>query len=153
MNRARGGGWVPSVRVKLKNNFAGVTRQKICRELLPAKSCLQTPTVTRDFISMGLQVKLCLLQLLLADIRHVILRIEDDNMSLQYLFADNLVAHLHVQTKQATVIFVFTKLHVITSKSVNSILQRPALIIVLVIDSVPLKMEQHVSQILSGYHD
>ena len=52
------------------------------------------------------------------------------------------VAHLHLQAGQATVILMPTKTQIIISNSVNSILSRPVLGTVLAIDSVPLKTEE-----------
>ena len=45
-----------------------------------------------------------------------------------------------------------TKIWIILSNSVNPILLRPVLGIVVAIDSVPHKMEQLMSQLQSGHH-
>ena len=55
------------------------------------------------------------------------------------------VAHLHIQAGQATVILMPTKTQIIISNSVNSILSRPVLGTVLAIDSVLLQKEELMS--------
>ena len=56
-----------------------------------------------------------------------------------------LVACLHTLAEQATIILLPTKIQMIMSNSVNPILLRLVLGIVLAIDSVLLKMEQLMS--------
>ena len=57
----------------------------------------------------------------------------------------NFFACLHIQAEQAMIFLMPTKIQVIMSNNVNSILLRLALGIVLAIDSVLLKMEQLMS--------
>ena len=52
-----------------------------------------------------------------------------------------LVACLHIQAEQATIILIPTEIQMIMSSSVNPILLRPVLAITLPIGSVLLKME------------
>ena len=52
-----------------------------------------------------------------------------------------LVACLHIQAEQAIIILIFTEIQIIMSISVNPILLRPVLGIMLPIGSVLLKME------------
>ena len=56
-----------------------------------------------------------------------------------------IVAHLHIKAEQATIILMSTNIYIIMNYSVNPILLRPVLGIVLAIDSVLLKMEQLMS--------
>ena len=62
------------------------------------------------------------------------------------------VAHLHIWAEQATTILMPTKISINMSKSVNPILLRPVLGIVLAINSVLLKMEQFMSWLQSGHY-
>ena len=52
-----------------------------------------------------------------------------------------IVVRLHIWAEQATIILMSPKVEIIISNSVNPILLRPVLGIVLAIDSVLLKME------------
>ena len=72
-------------------------------------------------------------------------------MGLYHLFAGSVVC-LHVRAEQATVILMPTKIQTIMRNSVNPILLRPVLRIVLARDSVLLKMERLVSRLQSGHH-
>ena len=60
------------------------------------------------------------------------------------------VSRLHIWAEQATIILMPTKIQIM-SNSVNPILLRPVLGIVLAIDSVVLKMEQLMSWLQSGH--
>ena len=62
------------------------------------------------------------------------------------------VAHLHIWAEQATTILMPTKISINMSKSVNPILLRPVLGIVLAINSVLLKMEQFMSWLQNSHH-
>ena len=64
---------------------------------------------------------------------------------IEHLFADNFFACLHIQAEQVMIFLMPTKIQVILSNNVNSILLRLVLGIVLAIDSVLLKMEQLMS--------
>ena len=63
-----------------------------------------------------------------------------------------LVTHLHVWAIQITIILMPTKIQIIMSNNVNPILLRPVLGIMLIIDSILLKVEQLMSQLQSGHH-
>ena len=62
-----------------------------------------------------------------------------------------LVAGLHIQAEQATIILMPTEIQMIMSSSVNPILLRPVLGILLAINSVRLKMEQFMSWLQSDH--
>ena len=62
------------------------------------------------------------------------------------------VAHLHIWAEQATTTLMPTKILISMSKSVNPILLRPVLGIVLAINSVLLKMEQFMLWLQNSHH-
>ena len=62
-----------------------------------------------------------------------------------------IVAHLHIKAEQATIILMSTNIYIIMNYSVNPILLRPVLGIVLAIDSVLLNMEQFIPWLLSSH--
>ena len=63
-----------------------------------------------------------------------------------------LVAGLHIQAEQATIILMPTEIQMIMTSSVNPILLRPVLGITLPIGSVLLKIEQFMLWLQSAHH-
>lgn len=62
-----------------------------------------------------------------------------------------IVAHLHIKADQATIILMSTNIYIIMNYSVNPILLRPVIGIVLAIDSVLLNMEQFTAWLQSSH--
>ena len=92
------------------------------REHFPAKSSLEILTARHHSISMGLQGKVCLLQLFHADTGHHGLRIEDVNMWVRSITLPTiLVAWAEVSYNY----FDAPKIQIIMSSSVNPIFLKP----------------------------
>ena len=137
-----------------------VTRQKgllqralSCKKLSPAKSCLQIPTCQNIIPFLqdhGQRSVFCNFFILTKGTVFLEWKMSAWVCSISLLTI--LVAHLHMQAEQATIILMSTKIYIIMINSVNPILLRPVLGIVLAIDSVLLKVEQLMSWLQSSHH-